>query len=55
MLPLPETHAGSAYMLPKAPGRVDWTLGSVPGRGGRWKGHTGGKILTAHIYRKEKK
>jgi hypothetical protein len=47
--------AGRAYPLLKAPGRGDWMLGPIPGRGGRRNGQTGGEIMPAHVYHNEGK
>jgi hypothetical protein len=46
---------GSSYLLMKAPRRVDWTPRPISGRGGRQNGQTGGEIIPAHIYHREKK
>jgi hypothetical protein len=37
----------------KPPGMLIGCPGLALGRGGRWDGQTGGKILHAHVYRKE--
>jgi hypothetical protein len=44
-----------ASLVWKAPGRGDWMLGPILGRGGMCNGHTCGKILPAHVYRNEEK
>jgi hypothetical protein len=53
MMPLPEA---SVLVMPihcrKLLGVFDWTPDLALGRG-RWDGKTSGKILPAHVYRKE--
>jgi hypothetical protein len=48
-------HLVKFYLILEPSGWSNWMPGPISGRGGRWTEKTGGGILPAHIYRKERK